>query len=1209
MLETRLARRQSHPMHIKRITIQGFKTYKNTTVVDLLSPHHNVVVGRNGLGKLNFFAAIRFVLSDAYTHMTREERQGLIHEGSGTVMLAYVEIVFDNAERRLPVAKDEVAVRRTIGLKKDDYSLDMRSSTRSDIMNLLESAGFSRLNPYYIVPQGRITALTNSKDAERLTLLKEVSGAKVFEAKLKESMREMSLSMLKKQRIDETLALIEERLSDLQTESSDLQEFQALEKKKRVYEFQLFDRELSELAAQLEEHHAAYEELLAASAHDLEELDQRERLGRELAESIEELQRLLKVAALDKLQAQSDYATELERRTETEVKLGELQTQLTQATEQARGFEANLEHYRLLIQQREAQIAALTPQLEQQQQREHQIKAKLTQLQTRQRMLYSKQTRFSQYRTKAERDQWVQLQIEQKQRQAQDLEAQIAELGSAHQRQSAELQEVEARIAHLQDSILGQDFESALASLQAQIDTKRAAITELNDRRKTLWRDEMRLKSIHDSLQDELNKAAHLVSHTMDRSQAAGLEALEEITKRLKLEESVLGPLAGLFQVSDKYKTSVEVTAGNALFHVVVDNDHTAALLMTELNRSQSGRVSIMPLNRIGGVDVRLPDNMEELQCLPLIKKLKYKDERVVPALRQVFGKTLLVANLERGAEIAKNFKVNCITLDGDSADNRGILTGGYRDYKRSSSRLDAIKTLSKKRLESTANNKMLSTCVADIEAINPQLTTLNNELQELVRNREAKLSSQEPIKAELSRLADQKFNLLQELETVQTSLKAATDSRRKLAISLELLDAELKSEFTHSLTAEETAELAELMALIANLEDELDLCVMELMETETTISTHQSDLTNNYLPYVERLKKENASSGQQKVEELKLQIERLSTTLAKVTVDLNIAETRLQAATDSEQQLKTELARNEDSLKKSKRQMAQLVKKLQKFQETSERELSKREVLVNRREEIQKKILDLGVLPEEAFQQEKFDPFSTEDLLKKLNTVNDKLSRFSHINKKALEQYNTFTKQKNELVQRLEELEASKESIESLIANLESQKDAAITNSFKQVADSFASIFEKLVPRGSGSLIMQGAAADATGAESYTGVAISVSFNSKSDDQQRIEQLSGGQKSLCAIALILAIQTCDPAPFYLFDEIDANLDTQYRAAVATMISSLLANAQFICTTFRPEMLQVADKFYGVMYNDKMSSISEINRDEATSFVESQRQS
>ncbi|KAG8764001.1 Structural maintenance of chromosomes protein 3 [Serendipita sp. 397] len=120
-----------------------------------------------------------------------------------------------------------------------------------------------------------------------------------------------------------------------------------------------------------------------------------------------------------------------------------------------------------------------------------------------------------------------------------------------------------------------------------------------------------------------------------------------------------------------------------------------------------------------------------------------------------------------------------------------------------------------------------------------------------------------------------------------------------------------------------------------------------------------------------------------------------------------------------------------------------------------------------------------------------------------------------------------------------------------------------------------------------------------------YTGVAIKVSFNSKVDEGLRIQQLSGGQKSLVALATVFAIQKCDPAPFYLFDEIDANLDAQYRTAVASMIHELSGSAQFITTTFRPEMLQKADKFYGVMFdNQKVSSIRSITRQNAADFIE-----
>lgn len=253
-------------------------------------------------------------------------------------------------------------------------------------------------------------------------------------------------------------------------------------------------------------------------------------------------------------------------------------------------------------------------------------------------------------------------------------------------------------------------------------------------------------------------------------------------------------------------------------------------------------------------------------------------------------------------------------------------------------------------------------------------------------------------------------------------------------------------------------------------------------------------------------------------------------------------------------------------------------------------------------------------------------NPFTLQ-IVKRLHTVLTSLKQYSHVNKKAFEQYANFTKQRDTLLKRRSELDSSQSSIEELIEVLDQRKDEAIERTFKQVSKEFASVFEKLVPAGRGRLVIQrktdrAAVADddeedspdeeADTVENYTGVGISVSFNSKHDEQQRIQQLSGGQKSLCALALVFAIQQCDPAPFYLFDEIDANLDAQYRTAVAGMLKSIAAGeqeggGQFICTTFRPEMVLVADKCYGVAYAGKTSSIDMVKREEALEFVEGQK--
>ena len=174
-------------------------------------------------------------------------------EGSGSaVMSAYVEIIFDNSDDRFPTGKPELVLRRTIGLKKDEYTLDRKNATKSDVMNLLESAGFSRSNPYYIVPQGRVTALTNMKDSERLNLLKEVAGTQVYEARRGESLKIMNETNSKRTKIDELLDFINERLAELEEEKDELRNYQDRDRERRCLEYTIYSREQHEISSVLD---------------------------------------------------------------------------------------------------------------------------------------------------------------------------------------------------------------------------------------------------------------------------------------------------------------------------------------------------------------------------------------------------------------------------------------------------------------------------------------------------------------------------------------------------------------------------------------------------------------------------------------------------------------------------------------------------------------------------------------------------------------------------------------------------------------------------------------------------------------------------------------------------------------------------------------------------------------------------------------------
>ncbi len=290
------------------------------------------------------------------------------------------------------------------------------------------------------------------------------------------------------------------------------------------------------------------------------------------------------------------------------------------------------------------------------------------------------------------------------------------------------------------------------------------------------------------------------------------------------------------------------------------------------------------------------------------------------------------------------------------------------------------------------------------------------------------------------------------------------------------------------------------------------------------------------------------------------------------------------------------------------------------------ERLLNKREVLYQRREDSMRKIQELGSLP--TAELEHFTSLRGKALMKKLHETSEKLKGYSHVNKKALEQYVNFSEQRAELLDRKSELDAGAQSISELVLALDRQKDEAIMRTFRGVSLNFEQVFKELVPKGVGKLIMRRSApesedgdkeagtggtaaapphvSDELSVSSLRGVRVLVSFTPGGRTYDMIE-LSGGQQTLVALSLLFSIQRCDPAPFYIFDEIDANLDSSYRTAVAALLQKQAHNeeapAQFITSTFSQEFVRVASSVYGISLQNKMSNMHLLSSGEALAFV------
>ena len=251
-------------MHIKSITLSNFRSFKQQPEIHPFSPQMNALIGRNGAGKSNLFDAVQFVLGcPKFWTLRNEERSALLHEGSGSAAVsAFVEIVFDNSDGRFSLDADEVVLRRTIGHKKDEFFLQRKRATKNEIMSLLEGAGFSKSNPYFIVQQGKVNALCTMSDGERLALLKEVAGTTVYDEKKEESLVKMDENAASIEKIDETLGYMENKLEDLRGEKEELGQYQKLDRERRAVEYTLYDKELKKAREGLDEiEHGRSEEL------------------------------------------------------------------------------------------------------------------------------------------------------------------------------------------------------------------------------------------------------------------------------------------------------------------------------------------------------------------------------------------------------------------------------------------------------------------------------------------------------------------------------------------------------------------------------------------------------------------------------------------------------------------------------------------------------------------------------------------------------------------------------------------------------------------------------------------------------------------------------------------------------------------------------------------------------------------------------------
>jgi structural maintenance of chromosome 3 (chondroitin sulfate proteoglycan 6) len=880
----------------------------------------------------------------------QEERQALLHEGSGSAAVnAFVEVVFDNSDNRFSLENsDEVVLRRTVGAKKDEFFLQRKRATKQEVQSLLEGAGFSKSNPYFMVQQGKIQTLCLMTDAQRLALLQEVAGTTLYEDKKAESLVKMTENAQSIEKINSILEDIDQRLNELKGEKEELTVYQNCDRTRKALEYTLYDKELRKARHVLDHLEHERSDHLQATA----ELHEGTKQTHDQIQNAE-AQLKIKSQALKRNRIQLQNLEEDKTRTVTlktkldlqcqelqeQVQLGEETLVRTQA--ELKALEGKIQSAQTDLEEKDDNLkdghTELQKLLKQKDQSSRQVDA-----------IYAKQGRGKEYASKEDRDRSLRKQI----KDLQNLQQEKQEYLSTQQETLGNLRrstkEYDQEIAGKKEELVRKT--ESLQGLHKTLDEKTKNHYGMIDVRKDSWREAESLQDKAKEARETYHQAVGVFRKSMPRATSMGVRSLPKIVEEMQLVhgEQYFGMVMDNMELKDaKFQTAVEASAQNALFHVIVDTDATAARLMTRLEREKLGRVTFMPLNQIR-VDhnARYPQSND---VTPLLDTCINYDPKVAKAMQHVFHRKLLARNAEIASEWAEKAQMDCITLDGDLCSRKGALTGGYVDLQKSRLRAhvakkDAEQTfrqLDQEFRQADAKAKEAEQDVTNVAQEVSRLQSKQSQLSRMVRTIETEITEREAQLAASKRQTERIEG--QVVPPVEREIASITGDIGRL-------QDEIGTELTSALSDDDRSRLNQLKEEVKTLENSISEQSEVVEDLRAKRQRVESLLEDNLLKRRQELIQVYrdddsglvATSSKMLQDQRKRELEDRRQHLVQATQDVAGVDQRLEECRKVEEQIKGELRQAKHELDKLKGQDLKNSKLLDEASERSEKLMSK---------------------------------------------------------------------------------------------------------------------------------------------------------------------------------------------------------------------------------------------------------------------------
>ena len=1152
-------------MYIKQLEIDNFKSFANKSEIPLLKGF-TTVSGPNGSGKSNIIDSVLFALGLANASELRAENLSHFISTYTKRNEAFVKVTFGETENGEDLSIGR-KIRKTSQGYASTYYVNDSVTTLTNVHAILEKYNVTP-NSYNVMMQGDVMGITNCSPKNRRKIIDEIAGIADFDRRIEQATGELETVEQRVERSNVILNEVDNRLEQLKDEREVALKYQKLREEKQGLESQINKVRFFDIKKSLEK---AHENILEFTKKKKEE----EVKNKDLEERITLITK--KFEEVSNLVKEKGESEQIELKKQEETLKGEIDRKNNalnyadkqihdglRSIENARNgienFKKKIEDLKLNIKLKDDEIAGINSN----------IKARDAEL----KKILEDMTGLN-----ATADQHIE--------KRNNLRKQLEDLKDEETKLIQTKLPLENELKNLQ-----RDLEDAKSKL-AELNEMKANFASNQDLKKTLveqlQKEMADFKTIQQNTLNELDLTRNEISDLNYNIQMAYKKISSMEAKKQAAEEANFGraidtimnaklrgvhaPLVKLGTVDKEYSIAMEVAFGGRMAHIVVDDEHVASVAIELLKSSNAGRATFIPLNKIKKAPSRLQLPKDKGVIDFAINLVDFDDE-YIDAFYYAVGDTIVVEDIECAKKLIGRYRM--VTLQGELLEKSGSMTGGTRlrtglsfsqnDDDELNNYKERLKEMEQK-LGSLENKKNsleqkledvrskysdsmseFSKSKSELESMNRNFENSENILKEKADFITLTAPKIDELNKQLDKLEEKNVKIYDDMAICQEQIEEV----EKLINDKDLKDLKEKTEGVE-------AEIKRLQGKLMGAEHDKNDLNRQIAFHNNLIETKEEEITN--IEHNNSKLEEDKKQYKNDIENLNKKMETLHEQIAEIEEKLG--------------ELLKERDSIQESLDKLKEEKFAKNNELEKIAEAIESFKSRRRELEPQLESARKELEDAG---EDINKLEPVE-ISIEEITSKIQRLEKRMQELGDVNMKALTAYEEVLARQNELKQHIETLSKERKEILDRMHGYEQLKKETFMKTYNHINENFKEVFHQL-SEGEGELKLECPDDPLSGG-------LTIEAQPRDKKLQRLESMSGGEKSLTALAFVFAIQRYMPSPFYAFDEVDASLDTMNVERIAQMVQNQSKDTQFIVVSHRKPMIESANRTLGVTQKEK----------------------